>query len=369
MAHMKYQISSRQVLYTFFIIVSLSAGLPSSLINALGQDFWQGIIIALAMDLLLGWFLFKLGLQFKEKTIFEYSEMILGKIVGKFYIALFSLFFFLVAFDLIVGQMSFFSSVVMPETPNFIFALGVLLVSTYAVSAGIETIVRLTEFFAPFILGAYLFIVIFNFDEMNIHHLLPMFQHSLAEVLQGAILPTYWFGVCIIMGVIMAYHNNPQKIFKIKIKGVGLGVLFFMIMVFSAIMSLGVQVSAEQKFSIFVMASMVRIGDFFERLEAFMVASWTVGVFYIVSLFQYAGVEGLRIFFPKKSRTFLAVGTGIAIFLATFLLPTSHQLMAYRQGFYPYFCLAVELGGVTSLYLVFVLKQKFKEAGKKTSDE
>lgn len=359
---MIYRISSRQVFFTFFIIVSLSLGLSNILVKDLGQDFWQATALALIIEVMLGWFLYKIGLKYPKQTIFQYSEIILGKFLGRLSAGVFSIFFIGVATTLTMSIVDFFGSIIMPETPKYVFVFLLLLVSTYAVCSGIEVIMRLAELFGPFILGSYLFITVFNIPKMDIQNLRPIFQHSISEVARGTVLPAAWFGICIIMGLLMAYHNSPKDMYKVKLIGVGLGVISFTVLTFIVIMVIGVEISSEQKFSIFVLARMVVIGDFIERLEAFQLAAWTGGVFFIIALFQYAGVEGLRHIFPKKSKLFLGIGISALIFILTiFVYPSSHDKALFFREKFGYFGLAIELGGVGTLYLIHVLKQKFKK--------
>lgn len=364
---MNYKISSRQSFCTYFIIVSLTIGTPSYVISDLRQDFWQAILLALAVEVPLGWFLYKLGLNYANQTIFQYSERILGKYLGKVSIGVFIIYFIMVAISLVQALIDFFGSLVMPETPKYAFAFLLLLVSTYACCAGIEVIVRLAEIIAPFVFGSFLFVMVFNIKNVDIHNLRPVFQHGLGEIVKGSMVPAAWFGVCIIMGVLMAYHNNPKAMLKVKLMGVGLGVFTLLATMFFVTMVMGVEVASRQMYSVYVLARLVSVGEFIERMEAFQMASWIAGCFLILALFQYAGVEGLRYLFPKRSRMLLGIGVaGIIFATSVFVNPTSYDKSTFMKEIFSSYGLAVEVVGVTTLYIIYVLKKKFKAAKKRS---
>ncbi|SHN84935.1 GerAB/ArcD/ProY family transporter [Desulfitobacterium chlororespirans] len=367
---MNVKISSRQSFCTYFVIVSLSLGMPNLIIRDLGQDFWLAILVAMVIETMLGFFLYKMGRAYTNQTIFQYSKKILGRTLGKVMIGIFSLYCISVAITLTQILIEFFASMVMPETPRYVFAIVLLLVSTYACSAGLEVIMRLSEIIAPFVLGSFLFIMLFNIGNMEFDNLRPMFQHSLEEVLRGAMLPSAWFGICIIMGVLMAYHNNPKDMYKIKLMGVGLGILTITISMFFAIMVLSVEVGSRQLYSVYILARFVDVGNFIQRMEAFQIVSWTAGSFLILALFHYAGVEGLKHIFSKKSRLFLGISIAVIVFVfAVFINPTTIDKAVFLKNILGVYGLIVEICGVFLLFIVYVLKQKFKVVKKRSSNE
>ncbi|AFM01062.1 MULTISPECIES: endospore germination permease [Desulfitobacterium] len=367
---MNVKISSRQSFCTYFIIVSLSLGMPNLLIRELRQDFWQAILVAMVIEAMLGFFLYKMGRNYINQTIFQYSEKILGKTLGKISVGIFSIYFISVAITLTQALIDFFGSVVMPETPKYVFAFLLLLVSTYACCSGIEVIMRLSEIIAPFVLGSFLFVTLFNIGNLEFDNLRPVFRHGIGEILRGSMLPSAWFGICIIMGVLMAYHNNPKAMYKVKLMGVGLGILAITTSMFFVIMVIGVEVSSRQLYSIYNLARKVDVGNFIQRTEAFQIVSWTAGAFLTLALFHYAAVEGLKHIFSSKSRMFLGIGIAVVIFVfAIFINPTSIDKTVFFKNIFGVYGLTVEICGVSLLYIIYSLKQKFKVFKKRSSNE
>ncbi|MGI1658671.1 MAG: GerAB/ArcD/ProY family transporter [Desulfitobacterium sp.] len=363
---MKYRVSNRQVFFTFALTIVLSLGIPNLILRELSQDFWQPLLLALLIEVCIAWLLYKMGLKYPGLTMFEYNEKILGKYLGKIGTFVFSAFFIVVVMVLVQITVEFYISMIMPDTPGYVFIFFILLVSTYAVCSGIEVIMSMSEVISLFVISSYLFIIFFNVKLFNIDNMEPMFQHSPLEIVRGAVLPTSWLGVCLVMGVLMAYHNNPKDMFKMKMGGVLTGVIVLTAVIFTIIAVLGVEVGSRQVYSIMILAQMVSVGDFIERMEAFQVVSWMAGSFFSIALFHYAGAEGLRQLFAKKLRNGSSHVIAIFIFfVSVFLLPTIQDKTYFVIEIFTKYALWVEVGGVVSLFGVFMVKERFKKSLKK----
>lgn len=362
-----YRISNRQV-FSFFVVIvaSLSFGLPNLFMRTLKQDFWETIVVALVVEALLGWVLYQLGLRYPQQTIFQYSEAILGKFMGKIFSSVLVLFFITVSTVFLAAIVEFFTIAIMPETPAYVFKILLLLVSVYAIHAGIESIMRLTEIWAPIVVASYISIIVLNIKWMKLDNLKPMFQYGILEIAQTSLLPIAWFGICIIMGVLMAYHNSPKDFLKVKIGGLVSGVGILTLTMIAGIAALGMNVILKQVYSIYLLSQMVSIGDFIERMESIQVLTWLAGGFICISSFHYAGCEGLKQIFHAKSLAIIAPVVSIIIYMLTVILfPNSVTRTSFILNGFPYFALAVEIGGVFFLYTVSFIKDKLNPKRKR----
>ncbi|NMA68201.1 MAG: endospore germination permease [Desulfitobacterium sp.] len=354
--------SNRQMFFTFVIAVSHSFGLPNFLIQELKQDFWQPIILAVGVEVLFAWMLYKMGLYYSRQTIYQYSEKIVGKIPGKIITLLFSLFFISIA-CILTGSISlFYSSIIMPETPRAVFAIGLLVVSCYAVYAGIEPTMRLAEIIGAVYIISVLAMAVFNFKWYDFGNLEPMFQHEWTEVLQALPMPISWFSVCIVLGVLMAYQNQPKDAFKVKVSGVILGMFLLTLIAIATILVLGVEFGSRQNYPGFLLARLVMIGDFIERLESIQVATWTASSFYAIAIFHFSGVEGMQQLMPKRSRNFLnLLVAGLIAFIAVILFPLSKDHFELSKTILLNFLLPLEIILIFTLFGVWFGKKKIRQ--------
>ncbi len=365
---MEVRVSNSQMFFTYVLIVGHSFGLPTFLIKELEQDFWQPILIASVVEFIVAWFLYKMGTYYSRQTIYQYCEKIVGKMPGKIATLLLVSLFIGIACLFTVSVCEFFSSIIMPETPIEVFVITMLLVSTYAVYAGIEVIMRLVELLGFIFILSILAMVVFNIKWFEFGNLLPVFQHDLTEVIHSLPLPIAWFGTCVVMGVLMAYQNQGKDALKVKIGGAFLGMFLLFTVTFTSVLVLGVELSQKQNYPAFMLARMVVVGDFIERLEALQVVAWTATSFYAIAIFQFAGVEGMRQLMPKKSRVLLIfISALLIVFISLVLFPLSKDSFQFSKTLLTTYFLWIEIGTVLIIFVVWFGKEKLRKWKKRMS--
>lgn len=359
---MEFRVSNSQMFFTYLIIVSNSFGLSHFLIKQLQQDFWQPILISIVVEVIFAWFLYKMGTYYSRQTIYQYSEKIVGKIAGKAITIMLSGLFIGIACLFTVSIAKFFSSIIMPETPMAVFVIGLLLVSSYAIYIGIEGIMRLSELIGIAFILSILAMTIFNYQWYDLGNLRPMFQHDLSEIVHALPLPVAWFSICIVMGVLMAYQNQPKDAFKVKVSGAIIGMFMLFLITLVGILVIGVEFGLKQNYPVFLLARLVIIGEFIERLEAVQVVTWTVSSFYALAIFQFAGVEGFQHLMPKRSRLFLDFFVaGIIAFIVLVLFPLGKDHFELINILLTDYFVWMEIGLTSTLFGIWFGKGKIRQ--------
>ena len=356
----KGRISSRQfffLIFTFILSNSLY-NLPTISITQAKQDVWLAMLLALGIDAVVAVVLYILGLRYPQQTIFEYSESILGKVLGKLVALVFALFFLIMGSIILKTLTDFLTTVIMPETPMLAFSIIFLLVSTYAVNAGLEVLGRLSEIIGPVMLISLISVLLFNLESIEVARLQPAFQHSPLEIVKASLLPASWFGVCIAMGIFMAYHNKPKETLKVKLGGVVTGVVLLILGMLEAITVFGVEMCTSQNYLLYRLSQMIEVGDFFERFEVLEVFIWMTGGFISVIILYYHSTLGLAqlLRFPKYQSLTPFIG-GIILFLSLSLFDNFTERLSLFKGLvFPFLALTVEGFLTTLLLIVSVLR-------------
>lgn len=362
----KGRISSRQfflLILTLVLSVSLF-NLPSIIISQSKQDAWIVMLIALGIDAVVAVVLYVLGLRYPNQTMFEYSEEILGRFMGKGVGLIFVLFFLLntaLGLNIITG---FMITAVMPETPQSVFYLIMLIVAAYAVNAGLEPIGRLSELVGPLVVFSLLLSLTLNINNLKLENLKPVFQLSMREDLQNSLLPGSLYGICIIMGVFMAYHNNPKDTLKVKLGGVVAGTILIILNLLVIIMVFGANLCTQLRYPLYVLAHMTKIGDLFERLEPVVMFFWIASGFLSTTMLYYVSTLGLAQLLNLPDYKPLTPFIGIAVFILTMtLFRNITDADALLGGIFPYLALSVEGGLTTLLFFVSLLRHRKKPIG------
>lgn len=366
------KISTRQFTLMLYCILATSFfyNMPQIKIAHLKQDVWLIILVSWASDAGLAIIFYILGQRYPNQTMVQYSETILGSWIGKLVGLSFVLVFFTGAIMFLADISYFLSITLMPETPIIVFYLVILLVSAYAVNAGLEVIARLSEIIGPIMILSLLVVFFLNLNQVELGRLLPMFQHSTLEVLKESLRTTSTFGLCIIMGMIMAYHNIPKEALKAKLTAITIGTFLAIMMLLELISILSVNMGSVEIYPIFRLAKYIEIGDFFERIEPLMVVFWVAGTFIATTILYYNSVLGLAQILKLPRYQPLTPFVGGAILLTSILgFDNVTKLNLFIEKIFPYWALNVEVLLMLLLFAISYLRhgkrQKYAAKGEK----
>ncbi len=351
------KISSKQYFFIIFsVIESVSIfSVPAPAIALAKQDIWLAMVIAALVDGVVAVVLFYLGLKYFPQSLIQYCDTVLGRLPGKILGGIFIGFFIHAAAITLRIFGDFMVTAVMPETPILFFVITMVIVSAYAVFNGLEVIGRLNELIGMAILLSSVILLILVSNNVEPENLKPLFGTRPTDILLSSLIPGSWFGICIIMGMLLPYHNKPKQTLKAKMGGVVAGTVVMIIYMLVMIGVFGVQGIAAQTFPAYSLARMVSVGEFLERTESVMMAIWAAGGFLTVTAMYYSAVLGTAQLLKLKSYKPVIVPIGLLlIFLSVLLFKNHRQLIAFNKEIFPFYALSIE-GGLTTLLLVVSL--------------
>lgn len=351
------KISSKQYFFIIFsVIVSVSIfSVPAPAIALAKQEIWLAMAIAALVDGVVAVVLFYLGLKYFPQSLIQYCDTILGRLPGKILGGIFVGFFIHVAAITLRIFGDFMTTAVMPETPMLFFVITLAVFSAFAVWNGLEVMGRLSELLGPAILLFSAITIFLVSNKVELDNLKPLFYTRPADILLSSLIPGSWFGICIIMGMLLPYHNKPKQTLKAKMGGVVVGSVFMIIYMLVMIGVFGVQGIASRTYPGYSLAKMVSVGDFLERIESIMMAIWVVGGFLTVTFLYYSAVLGIAQLLKLRSYKPAVIPIGfLLIFLSVLLFKNHSQLIAFNKEIFPFYALSIE-GGLTTVLLVISL--------------
>lgn len=363
------KISTRQFTFLLFCLLSSSFyfNMPQIKIAHLQQDVWQIVVVSWIFDAALAVVFQFLGRRYPNKTMVEYAETILGTWFGKFVGLSFVLLFACGAVLYLMDMSYFLTITMMPETPIYAFSLVLILVSAYAVNAGLEVIARLSEIIGPIMILSLLIAFTLNLNHIDFIKLLPMFQHSPVAVLKESIRTISTFGLCTVMGIFMAYHNTPQETLKAKLIAITIGALLAILILLELIAVLGINMSRVEIFPVFRLAKYIDIGGFFERIEPLMMIFWVGGTFIAITILYYSSTLGLAqiLKLSKYQSATPFMGAGFLL-ISLFGFRNVSELNQFIEDVFPYGALFIETMLMLLLFAVSYLRHgKYKNVLRK----
>jgi len=343
----------------FQLMLSLVLGLqlgrvPPFLVQIAGPDAWISMLLALGIDLAVAGALYVLGRRFPGRTLFEYPPLVLGRVLGKA-VAVSYIWLFLHAAALSIYAYAAFYKLVLPETPLLVFVLLVAVVNTVGAYHGLETLARASEFIGPVSVAISALILILSIKDMDFGNLQPVLANGIRTPIEAALVPASWFGVCVVMGLLMAYHNKPEQAFVAKASGVSAGTIVLTLLVLGSLAVLGPVQAAHQRTPIWSLTRLISVSGFFERVQMLFISLLMTTGFVTLGVLHYASSLGISQVFGLKEYRPLVLPVGLILTALAFGLVDSNldAQPFFREAFPPY-ALTIE-GGLTFLILIVAL--------------
>jgi spore germination protein KB len=305
----KYRVSGYQIILVILFSTFSTAvfWVPSEAASFVNQDAWIAVLLATVISIPLIYLpIASLAKKYPYQTVIEYSNDILGKVLGKF-VGLLFIYFFFQNHCWALRTYGEIATIFMTGTPILAFLISLSLITVLVVKYGVEVIIRCAEIIFPVGLFLLIMIVVFVLDRVEISNLLPIMETKMGPLILATLSPFDWMGVGFITTVFLAYINRPASITRVCIIGIGLGgilLTFFSVIVISV---LGSKMTTISNFPVLGLARYSGIPGLFERIEALVIPVWTAALFVRIALFSYGTVVGLAQLFKLSDYRFLVI--------------------------------------------------------------
>ncbi|MBD0379505.1 GerAB/ArcD/ProY family transporter [Paenibacillus sedimenti] len=356
----KGKISAIQMGYIMYPTILATAILlvPAITAKTAGRDLWLSPIWASFIGLFTVYIACKLNKRFPEKTIIEYSEHILGRIIGKV-LGLIYLLFFLHITGIIVREYGeFIVGTFLRNTPISVVMGSMVLVCALNVRGGVEVIGRTAQMFVPIVMFLFICLVALLIPDLKPTNMLPIMEHGLSPSLKGSLVPQGWFSEFILISFLLPYLTDRKKGMKWGMISV-VGVMLTVVITNLATYLIFGELTATLVYPVMVAARFISFADFFEHLEAFVMAIWVGGTFVKISMFYYAIVSGTAQWLKLSDYRPVTLPIGFLLVLVSiWLAPSLQELVHFLGTASPFYFLTVQTLIPTLLLLIAWVKYK-----------
>lgn len=314
----------------FFVVLQTQVGvgilsLPHTLFAASKQDSWISLIVA---GILIQFFIFiiwKLGSRFPNKTIFEITDLLLGKFLGKV-ISIAYICYFLAVSSLILSLFSSLISIwILPNTPFWIVILLMVLTGVYISLGDLRVIGRFFTIVSVLYIVVIFLLIATLLKGINIAYILPVGGAGLVPILMGskeAFLSMWGFEILLVLFPYVL--GTSRQIFK-KMSLVNLAlVLFYLFIVISCLVLFSPpQMKLIPQPVLYALKTLTF--NFISRLDLLFLSIWIVSVATSYMMYLFLASHGLQQLRKKKKRNKFVVIMGILSF-AISVLPGENLL-------------------------------------------
>jgi spore germination protein (amino acid permease) len=323
---MEKQVSNRQIFFITFVILTgfTVIELPKTMANSAGTGAWIDILIATIVFSLIISILISLNNMFKNKTLFEYSTLLVGKVLTYIFTSIYILYFFGVLVIALRYNAELIKLDLLVETPIWVTILVMVFFSTYAASKGLANIGRILEFFGTIIIGFFIIISLIMILGGDLLNVLPVFEKeeigSYINALPLTIMP--FLGLELL--TMMPLTDKNKKAGWYGIGAIVSAGIIYIIIITATYAILGVEDTGTYTNALLVAIRRLEIDmfQFLKRLDIVALITWMFAVFCMITLDIYVVSEYTSKLFNKSSGKIVLICFGIIGFISA-LLPNN----------------------------------------------
>lgn len=267
------------------IAVKLFFTFPKRLILNSGNAAWIQVLYVSVLMLGIFYLTVFAYRRCSNKSIIDLAENMGGKplkvIVGLLVIFV----FFINVGSTMRSYPDMVKMVLLPNTPNEMIFLVYALVIAAAAYLGFDSIAEIHALFVPIVLGIMLAFFVLLVPHIKIYNLFPILGNGPGAIFGKGTIAVEFFDDILALNILLPYTKNVSDAKKAGLRAIvigGLSALLVMLMY-----GLIYPYPSSEKFIIpvYQLTRLVRIGDFFQRFEAFFEFVWSIAVFLYSSLY------------------------------------------------------------------------------------
>lgn len=271
------------------------------------QDVWMAYLSAMIVVVIVLWMVTYVQKNFNNSNMTDIIEILFGKWLGKLVLSVYLLNF--IGFGVLsLRSLSFFyTTAILPKTSPILIILMITIVTTYAVSLGLGSIVRSVLVILPFILASMVVVCLLIIRDMDINPLLPQFQSRFSLIFYGSLISFgFPFGKAGVLAFLFSEVKNSKKIFVSSSVGVVFSCVYLLIATYISMGFLGLNLFKTALFPFFSAIQLVKFGVYLERIEIIIISIWTIFTLFEIIIVQYVVVKILgKMFAIKETKPFI----------------------------------------------------------------
>jgi spore germination protein KB len=281
--------------------------LGTSLIISIGikeakRDAWISQIIAAFMGIAVIIMISYIIKKFPKCSLEEILNTLVGKNISKLIIAYLGVYSFILSLFILNNIAVFMNIVIMQDTPIWVFIFTISLTTAYIVKKGIEVTARCVEIIIPFTLVILtILLILLGIISFDINNLKPFFASNFRNILKPSIaIFIFPYGEAIILLFLNTLVRDKENLTKNNVKAVIISSIYLILRPVAAIGVYGVKQASTLVFPAFLSVRTIKVGDFFTRIELFMVVAWFLTAFVKLAVSIYVTSKSIEYSFSLK---------------------------------------------------------------------
>lgn len=336
-------ISTSQGIYIMSMFI-----IGSSVIIGVGgkakNDVWLAIIIAILSSLVVSYIYSQILNSFPGIDFIDILKKLFGRFLGRIIGVVFVWFSFHLGSLVIRDFGEFIKTVGLPNTPNSIIMVFAAILATISVRSGIEMIGRACEVFFWLLISILFITVLFLLPKMEINNLRPFLYDGIKPVISGSFsLFSFPFAETVVFLFVLPYINKKEY-YKVYSSAILISGSILIITSLRNIMVIGADTLSRNYFASYTVVSLIKVGDFFQRIESFVAIAFSFYAFAKINVCLYATSIGISKIFGFDDYRFLVTPVGLLMLNYSIIsYENIMQLFDWAAKIWPYYALPFEV--------------------------
>lgn len=350
-------------LFSLMFIFEMGTALVVSYGTNARKDAWLAILLALCGGIVLFYIFHFLYRQYPNLLFTGYIRELFGKYLGWIVGLLYCLHFLYICGRNVRELGDLLVSSTLSETPLLAINLTLVLVICYVIHLGIEVVGRTAEVFMVvlLLLGAAGNFFVLVSGDVDFHQIRPFLERGWKPIFTTAFphLLIFPFGEMIAFTMLLPYLNRPQLAKRAWLAAmISSGVILSWTVLLNTSV-LGTDVMQRSVFPTLTAVGKVNLFDFIERLDAIVVFTLLITVFFKASIYLYAAVIGIADLFKLRTYHQILFPTGTIVIFLSLTMASSFSEQGEEGFLNHYLSIALLIVVPMIMLLVSVIRNHF----------
>jgi len=322
-----------------------------------GKDAWIAILLSMGGGIILFFIYYLLFLQYPNLPLTGYTRKIFGKYLGWIIGFFYTIYFLHIASRNLRELGDLLISSTLKETPLLAIIIPLILVICYVLYLGLEVLARTSE---VFIVILFLFGIAGNFfvlvsGNVKFYHLLPILENGWKPIFTTAFpyLIGFPFGEMIVFTMLLPLLNKPEYAKRVWLSALIASGIILSWTVSLNIAVLGVSITEKTTFPALATVGKINLLDFIQRLDAIVVFTLLITVFFKAAIYLYVAVIGIADLFNLKKHHRILLPIGIILIYLTMTI-SSNILEQTEEGHVEAYLLHLPLQSTIPLIMLII---------------
>ena len=293
--------------------------------------------------------------RYPGRSLVYATEDALGPVAGPVVnLAYFGLLFGLTVF-LLRQYIEVFITTLLPNTPPSVLALVLVAVILVPAYNGVEALGRTATMLLPLSLLAIISVIVFNMGRAHLDRLFPFWGSGLTRLGIDSVRLVGVWSEMLVLPILYNCFRRHRDLLVAGLGGLALSAAVLSLTVASLVALFDLE---PQPFALYLMARLVYLGRFFQRVEMYFVAFWFFIAFLQQAIGLYASAVTLAETLKLPHWRPLLFPLAVIGFAASLLPPDYATLVTMNRLFLRYYGNAVNFALPALVLLVAVLRRR-----------